>query len=76
MCFRSKGGKFILRIEDTDLERSTKMSEEAVLSDLTWLGLNWDEGDNFHYFIFTSSCFFFSTTVLCLASSHDTEIRA
>ncbi|KAF3320123.1 glutamate--tRNA ligase [Carex littledalei] len=41
---RSKGGKFILRIEDTDLERSTKKSEEAVLSDLTWLGLNWDEG--------------------------------
>ncbi|KAJ3677670.1 hypothetical protein LUZ60_003394 [Juncus effusus] len=41
---RSKGGKFILRIEDTDLERSTKQSEEAVLNDLTWLGLNWDEG--------------------------------
>ncbi|XP_047322412.1 glutamate--tRNA ligase, chloroplastic/mitochondrial [Impatiens glandulifera] len=41
---RSKGGKFILRIEDTDLERSTKESEEAVLRDLTWLGLDWDEG--------------------------------
>uniref|UniRef100_A0A7N0U4X4 Glutamate--tRNA ligase, chloroplastic/mitochondrial n=1 Tax=Kalanchoe fedtschenkoi TaxID=63787 RepID=A0A7N0U4X4_KALFE len=41
---RSKGGKFVLRIEDTDLERSTKESEEAVLQDLTWLGLNWDEG--------------------------------
>ncbi|CAH9078588.1 unnamed protein product [Cuscuta europaea] len=41
---RSKGGKFILRIEDTDLERSTKESEEAVLSDLSWLGLKWDEG--------------------------------
>ncbi|CAM8941879.1 unnamed protein product [Rhodiola kirilowii] len=41
---RSKGGKFVLRIEDTDLERSTKASEEAVLQDLTWLGLNWDEG--------------------------------
>ncbi|CAH9112213.1 unnamed protein product [Cuscuta epithymum] len=41
---RSKGGKFILRIEDTDLERSTKESEEAVLSDLSWLGLEWDEG--------------------------------
>lgn len=49
MCFRSKGGKFILRIEDTDLERSTKKSEEAVLSDLTWLGLNWDEGDTFYF---------------------------
>ncbi|KAG0464985.1 hypothetical protein HPP92_019149 [Vanilla planifolia] len=41
---RSNGGKFILRIEDTDLERSTKQSEEAILNDLTWLGLDWDEG--------------------------------
>lgn len=41
---RSKGGKFVLRIEDTDLERSTKESEEAVLQDLSWLGLHWDEG--------------------------------
>ncbi|KAL3514923.1 hypothetical protein ACH5RR_021825 [Cinchona calisaya] len=41
---RSKGGKFILRIEDTDLDRSTKESEEAVLRDLSWLGLGWDEG--------------------------------
>ncbi|EEF29910.1 glutamate--tRNA ligase, chloroplastic/mitochondrial [Ricinus communis] len=41
---RSKGGKFVLRIEDTDLERSTKESEDALLRDLTWLGLDWDEG--------------------------------
>ncbi|KAK1281977.1 hypothetical protein QJS10_CPB22g01534 [Acorus calamus] len=41
---RSKGGKFVLRIEDTDLERSTKQSEEALLHDLSWLGLDWDEG--------------------------------
>ncbi|ERN11542.1 glutamate--tRNA ligase, chloroplastic/mitochondrial isoform X2 [Amborella trichopoda] len=41
---RSRGGKFVLRIEDTDLERSTKKSEEAVLEDLSWLGLDWDEG--------------------------------
>ncbi|XP_027089257.1 glutamate--tRNA ligase, chloroplastic/mitochondrial-like isoform X2 [Coffea arabica] len=41
---RSKGGKFIIRIEDTDLDRSTKESEEAVLRDLSWLGLGWDEG--------------------------------
>ncbi|XP_004510174.1 glutamate--tRNA ligase, chloroplastic/mitochondrial [Cicer arietinum] len=41
---RSKGGKFLLRIEDTDLERSTRESEEAVLRDLSWLGLDWDEG--------------------------------
>lgn len=43
---RSKGGKFILRIEDTDLDRSTKESEEAVLRDLCWLGLGWDEGSS------------------------------
>ncbi|WOL13953.1 glutamate--tRNA ligase, chloroplastic/mitochondrial [Canna indica] len=41
---RSHGGKFVLRIEDTDLERSTRKSEEAMLSDLSWLGLDWDEG--------------------------------
>ncbi len=41
---RSLGGKFILRIEDTDLERSTRDSEEAVIRDLQWLGLEWDEG--------------------------------
>ncbi|KAL1204063.1 Glutamate--tRNA ligase, chloroplastic/mitochondrial [Cardamine amara subsp. amara] len=41
---RSKGGTFVLRIEDTDLERSTRESEAAVLQDLSWLGLDWDEG--------------------------------
>eukprot|EP00884_Botryococcus_braunii_P019045 jgi/Botrbrau1/5824/Bobra.0366s0009.1 len=38
------GGKFILRIEDTDTARSTRESEAAVLRDLTWLGIEWDEG--------------------------------
>jgi nondiscriminating glutamyl-tRNA synthetase len=41
---RGKGGTFILRIEDTDFERSTKASEQAILDDLRWMGLNWDEG--------------------------------
>jgi nondiscriminating glutamyl-tRNA synthetase len=41
---RHHGGNFILRIEDTDLERSTRESESAVLDDLRWLGLEWDEG--------------------------------
>jgi len=41
---RRTGGKFILRIEDTDLARSTKESEEAIIQDLKWLGLDWDEG--------------------------------
>ncbi|KAE8735680.1 Detected protein of unknown function [Hibiscus syriacus] len=37
---RSKGGKLLLRIEDTDLERSSRESEEIVLRDLAWLGLD------------------------------------
>ena len=41
---RKNGGKFILRIEDTDTERSTRESEEMIMRDLKWLGLNWDEG--------------------------------
>ncbi|HHN73928.1 MAG TPA: glutamate--tRNA ligase [Acidobacteria bacterium] len=41
---RSRGGKFILRIEDTDRARSTPQSEAAILEALGWLGLKWDEG--------------------------------
>jgi glutamyl-tRNA synthetase/nondiscriminating glutamyl-tRNA synthetase len=41
---RGHGGTFILRIEDTDVERSTRESEAAILRDLRWLGLDWDEG--------------------------------
>lgn len=41
---RKCGGSFILRIEDTDLVRSTSESEKAILEDLRWLGLDWDEG--------------------------------
>ena len=41
---RRYGGKFIVRIEDTDLERSTKESEDNILNALRWLGLDWDEG--------------------------------
>ncbi len=41
---RNRGGKFILRIEDTDLERSKKEYEDALVRDMEWLGLNWDEG--------------------------------
>jgi glutamyl-tRNA synthetase/nondiscriminating glutamyl-tRNA synthetase len=37
-------GIFILRIEDTDAERSTRESEQSILEDLRWLGLDWDEG--------------------------------
>jgi nondiscriminating glutamyl-tRNA synthetase len=41
---RGQQGTFILRIEDTDLERSTRESEHAILEDLRWMGLHWDEG--------------------------------
>ena len=45
MCFaRAHGGQFLLRIEDTDRERSTADSEQAILDSLRWLGLEWDEG--------------------------------
>jgi glutamyl-tRNA synthetase len=41
---KKSGGKFILRIEDTDRTRSTPESEAAILSALRWVGLQWDEG--------------------------------
>jgi glutamyl-tRNA synthetase len=44
---RHHGGKFILRIEDTDLERSRPEYTENILTGLRWLGLNWDEGPFF-----------------------------
>ncbi len=41
---RKHGGRFVLRIEDTDLERSTAESVNAILEGMTWLGLDYDEG--------------------------------
>lgn len=41
---RHHGGVFVLRIEDTDTERSTKESMECILESMRWLGLDWDEG--------------------------------
>ncbi|OGA13750.1 MAG: glutamate--tRNA ligase [Betaproteobacteria bacterium RIFCSPLOWO2_02_FULL_63_19] len=41
---RKHAGKFILRIEDTDMERSTDASVQAILEGMRWLGLDWDEG--------------------------------
>ena len=43
---RRMGGKFVLRIEDTDLERSRASYEKQLIQDLVWLGLTWDEGPN------------------------------
>src|SRR5210317_1342013 len=41
---RRHGGEFVLRVEDTDTARSTRASEESMMEDLRWLGLDWDEG--------------------------------
>ncbi|HKK93011.1 MAG TPA: glutamate--tRNA ligase [Longimicrobiales bacterium] len=41
---RHHDGAFVLRIEDTDLERNVEGAEEGLLEDLRWLGLDWDEG--------------------------------
>lgn len=41
---RGQGGTFVLRVEDTDVERSTRASEDGIKDDLRWLGLTWDEG--------------------------------
>ena len=49
---RKCGGTFILRIEDTDVERSTKESVDAILQGMEWLGLDWDEGP-----FYQSDCF-------------------
>ena len=44
---RRHGGVFVLRIEDTDLERSTRESVQAILDSMQWLGIDWDEGPFF-----------------------------
>lgn len=44
---RRHGGQFVLRIEDTDVERSTQAAIDAIMDGMTWLGLTWDEGPFF-----------------------------
>ena len=44
---RHCGGEFILRIEDTDLERNSEEAVQVILESLRWLGLDWDEGPVF-----------------------------
>ena len=41
---KSQGGEFVLRIEDTDIERSTEQAKQAILDGMQWLGLSWDKG--------------------------------
>jgi len=44
---RHNGGKFILRVEDTDLARSSKEASDVILESMEWLGMDWDEGPYF-----------------------------
>jgi glutamyl-tRNA synthetase len=46
---RGRGGKMLLRIEDTDRERSTKPAIDAILDGLTWLGIDWDGEATYQY---------------------------
>jgi glutamyl-tRNA synthetase len=46
---RGRGGKMLLRIEDTDRERSTKAAIDAILDGLTWLGIDWDGDAIYQY---------------------------
>ena len=46
MFARAQGGAFVLRIDDTDLARSTAEYEQGIEDDLAWLGLVWDERYN------------------------------
>ena len=41
---RAQGGKFILRLEDTDRDRFLPEYREGIIEDMRWMGLNWDEG--------------------------------
>ena len=43
---KSKGGEFVLRIDDTDKERSKKEYEDSIKKDLLWLGITWDKTFN------------------------------
>ncbi|MFP3870172.1 MAG: glutamate--tRNA ligase [Syntrophobacteria bacterium] len=53
---RKTGGTFILRIEDSDVERSTEESIQAIVDGLSWLGITWDEGPYFQSHYFNEHC--------------------
>jgi glutamyl/glutaminyl-tRNA synthetase len=46
---RRHGGRFLLRIEDTDQKRSSESAARGILEDLAWLGITWDEGPAYHF---------------------------
>ena len=59
---RHHGGKFILRIEDTDVERSSEKMVEVIREGLAWLGLDWDEGPYFQSRRSRIACSFFAAS--------------
>jgi nondiscriminating glutamyl-tRNA synthetase len=67
---RHHNGKFILRIEDTDRERSTIESNQAIFHGLEWLGLDWDEGPN------VGGCFgpYYQTERVALHQQHADQL--
>ena len=78
---RKQGGTFILRIEDTDVERSTKESVDAILQGMEWLGLDWDEGpfyqsDSFDlYREYVQKMLDADTAYKCYCSAEELEAR-
>ncbi|MGA2025983.1 MAG: glutamate--tRNA ligase [Syntrophobacteraceae bacterium] len=78
---RNRGGKFILRIEDTDVERSTEQSVKAILDALEWLDLTWDEGPYFQtkrlevYREYAEKLVNSGHAYWCQCSPHELEIR-
>ncbi len=78
---RKEKGKFILRIEDTDVARSTQESVDAILEGMRWLGLDWDEGpyyqsDNFHvYREFVDKLISEGKAYKCYCSSEELEAK-
>jgi len=78
---RNRGGKFILRIEDTDVERSTEQSVKAILDAMEWLDLTWDEGPYFQtkrldvYSEYAKKLVNSGHAYWCQCSPHELEIR-
>lgn len=78
---RNQGGKFILRIEDTDVQRSTEESVKAILDGMEWLGLDWDEGPFFQskrmdrYAYFTEKLLLEGKAYYCYCSTEELQER-